>query len=321
MELFEIQPYKPEFSLSCMNLEKACPQGETFRMTFWRKEFHLRSQAFERSNLIVAKTEEGIIGTLGWAIKEVIYQKVQRLAAFFFDFRVSPRFRDKGVAIQLLRAAYRRLDELGIDLRYVYCVGDNIPLRDFISKLFGGIEVGGYKYLVWPVYRKLPVKEAPAEVSPKCVHNEFLLRNNTFDFFCDPFKNGVLRGHLSSYIYRDAGCSIWSNKDILEEVIVKMPKFYSLLKKAVSCFPLNTIRWPFFPALGVPIKSWYLFDFFAFDSEAALKLLFHLNNLALEQEVRFCYLIFSAQFPWISDIKKAGPSIFAPTLPYRLMVK
>jgi len=72
-------------------------------------------------------------------------------------------------------------------------------------------------------------------------------------------------------------------------------------------------RFPHIPRQGEDIHSWFLFDFYAGDKEAAV------NNYALTKSRTYLYILLQSDGPMVEFLKGAGLKIF--TLPYFYMAK
>lgn len=318
MSELQIESYVPGFSDECKTIEELCVQGEAFRLKFRRREFHLRAGSHDNSRILVARREGRIVGTVAWAVKDVLLSGSLRRAAFFFDLRTHPAHRKSGVAMNLIREAFVLSDAAGADVRYSYCVNDNRVARH-VAGLIGGENVAEYRYLVWPVYRGRTVGTPAAEVPPAQAHRMYVEERGPFDFYCDPGPR--LQGHvLSLAAGADAGCSVWSNAGLLEEVVEGTPAVYGAARKILAAWPLNLMSWPHIPARGEALKSWYVYDFSAKTAAAARDLIRQVNNLALGRGINFCYIVINGNPPWAGTLRKDTSTFFSPVIPYCLLL-
>jgi GNAT superfamily N-acetyltransferase len=315
-----LEPYQPELSQACLALEQACPQGEAFRLSFRRRAFHLRAQNFSEWAILVAREGDRVLGTAAVAGKIVSWFGKRAPAAFFFDLRVHPEARRRGVARRLTREVLDWAQARGTQLHYLYCVQDNRAMRNLAS-LFGAEAAGGYRYLVWPAYRPLAVETPAQEATAAEVHEACVAASGPFDFYCNPLEGGALQGHVISLLGEEAGCSLWSNAGILEEVVEATPWVYGALRRLLGAWPLCARPWPHIPHPGEALRSWYVFDFFAARPAAARQLMRQVNNLALARGIDFCYLICTHAPAWLSALREEVPRWFPPLLPYCLLVK
>ncbi len=101
----------------------------------------------------------------------------------------------------------------------------------------------GYDCLIWPVFRRRKVLRSSQMVGAEEVHQALLRVFSPFGFYTDPFANGHMQGHKFSLLNEAAGCSIWSNQEILEEKVERVQPFYRWAGHAFSLWPLR--RLPF----------------------------------------------------------------------------
>ncbi len=318
MSEVHIEPYLQGFSAECNGIEKLCAQGDAFRLSFRRKEFHLRAAVQDDWRILVARRDGAIIGTVAWAIKDVLLAGARRRAAFFFDLRTHPAFRKSGVAIKLTREAFAQSDAQGADVRYAYCVSDNWISRH-VAGLFGLELAGEYRYLVWPVYKERTVAAPVREVPAAEAHRVFVKRRGPFDFYCDPLPR--LAGHVLSLAAEEAAaCSVWSNDGLLEEVIERTPPAYEVARRILSFWPLRLKRWPHIPAPGEALRSWYVHDLSAATPAAARNLMRQVNNLGLGRGIDFCYIVVNGHPEWLAALRKDSPRCFSPMIAYCLLL-
>lgn len=320
-----IEAYSPSMSDECRELERRCPQGRGLRLGFERDEFHGRSESYDEWAILVARAEGRAIGTFAYALKDVSLHGAPERAAFFYDGRVLPELRGRGLARAMGRQAVESARNAGARLCYGYCVDDNEAARA-VGGAIGGSPVGGYRYLVWPVRDRGPSRSGLGgpfrEVSADRAHADFLAHSGPFDFYCDPFRGGRLQGHVASCRGSDAGASIWSNAGILEEKIEALPwpqRFAGLASRLPFSARLGVPR---LPARGERIRSWIVFDFFARTGEDAIALMDQVNARALAAGIEWCYVIVAdGPSPWLSELRAAsGPSVFSPLVRYALVM-
>ncbi|MBI2930094.1 MAG: GNAT family N-acetyltransferase [Planctomycetes bacterium] len=309
----KIEPYTRELSDACVALERACPQGEAFRLSFRRRQFHLRAQCYDEARILVAREGERVVGTVAWAVKDLIIRGEPRRAGFYFDLRVHPDFRGRGIAKRLGEEAVAAGQ---VTMRYGYCVEDNRVSRHIVA-LHGGAPVGGYRYLIWPIYRPRPVRGVPSEALPRDVHVAQVEANGPFDFYCDPTRGGRLTGHVLSLLGDGAGCSVWSNAELLQEVVERIPFRYRVARPLARLWPFAT---PHIPRSGELVRSWYVYDFFARDAERARDLMRHVNNLALDRMIQYCSVVAPGRPDWFEALRSDTPSWCSPVIPYVLLV-
>jgi hypothetical protein len=206
------------------------------------------------------------------------------------------------------------------ELAYLYLVADNRPMARLGLKA-GGRRLGSYQYLVFPTYRRRPGSPRVRAIDARDCHQE-VKRGRSFDLYADPFAEGKLGGVAGSWLAETstgrAGCTAWSNRGILAEVVEAVPFGVRAARVATRSWPLSTLQWPKLPAKGEELRSWYLFDFFATDSHAAVELMRTVTAEAIAQGIDWCYLIHEPGAPWLPAVRAEVPRAFAPLVPYVL---
>ncbi len=315
--------YRPEDSPEAIELERACsqPQGSGLRLSFRREVFHARAGLFASHRLFTARLAGRLVGVVAAAVKSAVLLGRPCRAGFGFDLRVHPDLRGRGLGARLLGIAHSWAAE-GADFTYTYTSGNN-PTAARLA-LRAGPEAGGFAYLVYPAYRRLPVVAPPVAATAEEVHAEMLGRAGPFGLHFDPFDAGPLRGLAGSWLLRAggavAGCSAWSGRGVLAEVVEQMPWGLRLARGALRYLAPARRAWPRIPDEGEELRSWYLFDAFAGSVEAGRHLLRAVAAEARERGVDYCYLIHGGGEAWVEAARRDVPRPFAPLVPYRLFV-
>jgi GNAT superfamily N-acetyltransferase len=318
-ERFELGLYAPDQSAEAVALEQACPQGKSYRLSFRRGSFHRRAENFSSYRLVTARSGGRLIGIGGAAIKEVELFSVRTQAAFFFDLRVHPAWRRRGVG-RAIGEALKEWSRPQAELAYLYLVADNRAMAR-LGLETGGRVLGSYRYLVFPTYRRRPGSPRVRAIDAREWHQE-VKRGGSFDLYADPFSEGKADGVVGSWLAETgtgrAGCTAWSNREILAEVIEAVPLSVRAARAATRSWPLSTLRWPKLPAKGEELRSWYLFDFFATDGAAAVELMRSVTAEAIARGIDWCYLIHAPGASWLPAVRAEVPRAFAPVVPYVL---
>jgi hypothetical protein len=156
------------------------------------------------------------------------------------------------------------------------------------------------------------------------VHGQAGRSAGPWDFYTNPLAEGRTAGHVASWLLEGqdglAGCSAWSNRGILEEVLVSLPLGLRLAGRALGALPSGR-RWPHLPAPGEALRSWYLFDFFAPSPAAACDLLRAVAAEALAREIDWLYLPHAKGDPLVRAARSDVPRLFAPVVPYHLFIR
>jgi GNAT superfamily N-acetyltransferase len=320
MAEIQIEPYTPEMSEACVDLERACPQGSRYRLSFQRTTFHRRAEIFASSRILVARSGERIIATVASARKRVRAHGEEVAATFVFDARVHPEFRGRGLSRRLGATLHEEANAAGSVIAYTYCIEENAAIQAVVRP-FNMLPAGGYRYLVWPVYRSLGSSSRATSADPRHVHERLLQSDVQFDFYCDPREGGSLVGHVGSFLDEEAGCSLWSNAGILGEVVESLPPELRMARRVFGIWPVNQWKWPRIPAPGEALQSWFVYDFFARTRAAAVGLMEQVNNLALRSAIDYCYLVVSGTPPWLGWLRARTLRMLSPLVRYRLLVR
>jgi GNAT superfamily N-acetyltransferase len=314
--------YAPEESPEALELEKRCVQGASYRMSFRRSSFHRRAENYPESRIFTARVAGRLVGLTAAAIKDVVLRGEPARASFFFDARVDPGLRGQGIGRLLGEEALAWASPRS-SFGYTYTLADNRVAAHLASSY--GVEAAGYSYMIIPVFRRATPGYAAGRASFEEVHAAMLASSPPFDLYTNPDCRPGRGGYLESWIVRKgrdhAGCSVWSNRGILGEVIEAIPvpmRIAAWLTRA----PLIRARpWPHFPAPGEELRSWYLFDFFATDPALGRDLMRQVANQALDHSIDYCYLPHYTHDAWSAAVRADLPRLFAPVIPYRMLVK
>ncbi len=314
--------YSPEESEEALALERLCVQGISYRLSFRRSTFHRRAENFPEWRIFTARLEGRLVGVAAGAVKEVLLHGQPTRASFFFDLRVHPAFRGRGIARRLAVEA-KAWGRARASFSYTYTLADNRVARH-LAEVFGGVAAGGYAYLVYPVYRVHPSRDHAAPGGFREVHDAMLAASGPLDLYADPQCAPGRGGYVASWILRRgkdlAGCSAWSNRGILGEVVESIPLPLRLASRLAATWPLRRASWPHFPAPGEELRSWYLFDFFATHPSLARDLMRQVAGKARDYGIDYCYLPHDSRDRWLGAVRSDLPRLFGPIIPYRLLV-
>ncbi len=314
--------YRPSDSDEALALERLCAQGGHVRLSFHRSTFHRRAENFAEHRILTARAAGQLVGVNAAAVKRASIGGRPVAAGFGFDLRVHPRWRGCGVGRRLFEVACGWALSRA-ELAYTFTVAGNRPARGLVGQY--GVDVGGYAYLAYPAFRVRPVATAPSEVDAREVHAEMLRTAAPFDLAFDPFDEDRCSEVVGAWLLRRgravAGCSAWSNRAILAEVVERIPRWARLVRHVQDRLPPGALGLPTLPAPGEELRSWYLFDFFATDPAAARDLVRHVAATAMARGVAWCHLPFVEGDDWIRAVRGDVPRLIAPVLRYRMLVR
>jgi len=313
--------YQVSDSPEALVLERACVQGAGLRLSFRRETFHRRAEGFAVHRLFTARAEGQLVGVVAVAVKPALLRGRKTHVAFGFDLRVHPAWRSRGLG----RRLFERASGWGMEraeLAYTYNVTGNEAARALASSQ--GTEAAGYAYLVHPAYRRLAVERPVFPATLAEVHAEMLRVEGPFDLYCDPFLEARMDGHVASWICGSgpsrAGCSAWSNRGILGEVVEAVPLPLALLGGALRAPGLRRLPLPRIPLAGEELRSWYLFDFFSTDVAAARDLLRTVAVEAIARGIDWLHLPLASGDERLRALRADVPRAFSTIVPYRMMV-
>ena len=316
--------YQAADSPEALALERECAQGRGLRLSFRRETFHRRAEGFAVHRLFTARAGGRLVGIVAVAVKPALLRGRATHAAFGFDLRVHPAWRGHGLGRRLFERAFGWGMERA-ELAYTYTVAGNQPAMALATTL--GTEAAGYAYLVYPAYRRLAVERPVLPASLAEVHAEMLRVEGPFDLYFDPLGEGRTGGHVASWRCgagrSRAGCSAWSNRGILGEVVEALPLPVALLGsalRAVRAQGPGRLRLPRIPRIGEELRSWYLFDLYSTDADAARDLLRAVAAEAIERGVEWLHVPLASTDERLRALREDVPRVFSPIVPYRMIV-
>jgi GNAT superfamily N-acetyltransferase len=115
-------------------LDRQCVMGGVIPLVFDRSpDFFARSRAYEWFRLCVAEEGGTIVGVGGVALKDLRVNGVKGRWAYFYDLRVRPTHRRRGVARQIADFLRHAVREAGIAGAYSWVVEGNTPSESFVE--------------------------------------------------------------------------------------------------------------------------------------------------------------------------------------------
>jgi ribosomal protein S18 acetylase RimI-like enzyme len=317
--MINITPYKLADNDAALKIENQCTQGESLILKYLRPTFHKRSEVYQKYKIFCAKDNENLVGISAWAEKYVRLHREMIRTAYFYDLRVHPEYRGKGLAKHLTEVL---IDDVGqdIDCLYTLIAGENDRARGLAQRMFEMNFVIPLTYAVIPVYRDIKLTNNYFFVSATQIHQRFLDQNQHIEFIPD-FDEDVMLGYVNSIsinMEHTAGCSIWTNENLLAEQVISIPNLNRIQR--ILSMPLRFFfKLPYIPKPGDMLRSWFLFDLYAMSEEDLHKLLAMVNNLAFEHKRQFLYILLPDKHQILTYLKKSGYRLF--TFPYYFLAK
>jgi ribosomal protein S18 acetylase RimI-like enzyme len=318
MGKFLIRDYIPSDNQAVLRLEKRCPQGKELQISFHRRSFHKRSEMYSDYAILVGLYEGKLVSVVAGAVKEILIDGKKIRAGYFYDLRVDPDYRSlrTKIARKMCMHIAERIS-LKADLVYCMIAARNLRALHLIKRYYEAKVIIPFKFLVNPVYKKRRTRGLIEVVHFEEAHERFLGHNPNRDFYCSPNLKGLL-GYVRSYRLEsssgEAGCSIWSNKEILGERIENVPKKYEKIRSVLKVASLF-MKTPHIPEKGESLDSWHLFDFYASTPASARKLFLHINNAALQHNKTYIHLPIQESEDFFPVLKKCCWK-FSPVVDY-----
>jgi ribosomal protein S18 acetylase RimI-like enzyme len=318
MRKFLIRDYIPSDNQAVLRLEKRCPQGKELQISFHRQSFHKRSEMYRDYAILVGLYEGKLVSVVAGAVKEILINGQKTRAGYFYDLRVDPDYRSLRIKIaKKMGMQIAKRISLKADLIYCMIAARNLRALHLIRRYSEAKVIIPFKFLVNPVYKKRRARGLIKVVDFGEAHERFLRHNPNRNFYCSPNLMSLL-GYVRSYRLEsssgEAGCSIWSNKEILGERIESIPKKYETIRsvlKVASPF----MKTPHIPEKGESLDSWHLFDFCASTPASARELFLHINNAAFQHNKTYIYLPLQESEDFFPVLKKCCWK-FSPVVDY-----
>ncbi len=312
-----IVPYTSEDSQSALLLEEQCAQGESLRLRFLRPTFHARSEVYEKYRILCAKLDDQLIGITAGAEKIVKLHCEAIRAIYLYDLRVHPDHRRYGTATHLVNSL---LEDLGKgNCIYSLIAGENRRALALARRILGASrKTVPLTYVAIPVYKKLKEKTTHRTTTASDGHERFLRFNPDIQFVPN-FDEKRWLGHITSIITENekGGFSIWTNENLLQEQVVKVP--FRFRTARILMAPFRTfLKLPHIPGHSEIIQSWFLYDLYARDEKDLENILTIANNLAIDSGRTFLYLLMEPHDPLLRLIRDAGLKMFF--IPYYFIV-
>jgi len=273
-------------------------------------------------DILVGFCGKKLVSVVAGAVKDILINGKIVRAGYFYDLRVDPLFRSSAMNIAKKMCSHitERISSKA-DLVYCLVAAHNPRALRLINRYHKAGVIIPFKYVVNPVYKKRKTGGLIKDLSFQENHERFLSHNRDRDFYCTP-ELGRMRGYVASYRLEtssgEAGCSVWSNKEILGERIERIPKKYRMFQRALKAAS-PFVKTPQIPVKGETLDSWHLFDFYASTPGSARELFLHLNNTALEQKKKYVYLPVQENEDFFPILKKCCWK-FSPDINYFILV-
>lgn len=308
----EISPYKLSDNSDALKLEDMCPQGKALSLRFVRPTFHARSEVYQDYRILTAKSNNKLIGVAAGAKKKIKVGGEIIYAIYGYDLRVHPDYRKYGTAKILTEAVIKEFGDV-IDCAYTLIAGENESALSFIKRSFGAKVVIPLTYLILPVYRRIKESLKFQFTSASEIHYAYIQKNPGIELLSE-FDEKYLLGHVNSIsLGQKAGCSIWTNENLISEQVIKIPVHFNLIRLLFNPLKLF-MKFPSVPKQDEIIQSWFLYDLYAEDINGLKEILSAVNNFAYSKGKKFIYILLQTNDPLIKLVQKSRLLLF--TYPY-----
>jgi ribosomal protein S18 acetylase RimI-like enzyme len=312
-------PYSSKDEAAALRLEDKCIQGTSLQLKFRRPHFRARSELYENYRIYCARRGGEVIGIIAGALKEAELHGRDIRALYVYDLRVHPAHRKTGVGKRLADVL---IDDLGRNADCIYTLinGQNEKALGLARRYFLPEVIIPLTYALIPVYKERREKTLWKFSGAAENHDAYLRQNPDLEFL-PAFNRRRLTGHVASLMLESperAGCSVWTNEDILAEQVIRLPSFLRALGMANRLLG-RWFRLPHIPAQGEIIRSWFLFDLWADDAQSLAGLLAVVNNQALADRRSYLYILLRENDRLLMRLRGSGLKVFS--LPYLFLAK
>jgi GNAT superfamily N-acetyltransferase len=130
-----IRDARREDNQALIELDRQCVMGGAIQLAFDRSpDFFARSRAYDNFRLRVAEQGGTIIGVGGVTVKSLAVNGIRQKWAYFYDLRVRPTHRRRGVAGLIAEALVEAIRDVGISAAYSLVIEGNTPSESLVEK-------------------------------------------------------------------------------------------------------------------------------------------------------------------------------------------
>ena len=306
---------------SLILLQRKCPQGTNLVLGLDSSpDYFARSKPYEDWRVFVAVENDKIIGSAGCAVRDTFVGGRLLKTAFLYGLMVDPQHRRKGIAKKLHTNLEQFALKRDVDLIYLIVTEENIPSMNLVANM-GFRRVKDCAVFSLMVYKKHldtgdgVVRSMVEGDVPKVVD----LINNTFhdyDFFApfeiDDFVEYVERMPFFNLqniqVLEEDGdvkacLGYWDYNKIVRFTVEKFNWRMKLLSLTTKILGLFT-EMPDIPKPGETLKSYSLTTLAYEDIESIARLIEHVDNIALNEGIRFLNMPIDPQSPIATVVSK-----------------
>jgi ribosomal protein S18 acetylase RimI-like enzyme len=273
----KIRLAREEDSSSIKKIDAICTQGQAVVYHYQRDDFFLRTRQYARSAVYVAEIDGAVVGCVSASIKTVRYNDQLANIVYFYDIRVDPGQRRKGIASALYRESALHLRKEGIKYGFIYILGSNKKSLRFVKAL------GVSKMASFRVYF-LPAIKMDQQVNCTTQGKDFellcagveekTLRYDLSEERCfirnyeSPPEDSPYRGTFTFPEVPGLQVSLWDSTQLSTKVVDRV----SLSLRVAALLPSSIkeiLRIPAIPERGTILRTHHLFDLICDDQNRA----------------------------------------------------
>ncbi|MCW4050294.1 MAG: GNAT family N-acetyltransferase [Candidatus Bathyarchaeota archaeon] len=296
-----------------IKLQKKCPMGTDLQIELdGSPDFFNRSKAYEDWHILVAEDNDKIVGSAGYAVKDVVINERVEKTGYEYGFMVDPDHRRKGIASALQLEVEEQCVSKGVEFLHLNITEGNVPSMTLFTKL-GFIEIRdcipimlmAYKHNKVDEYKIRRMKEGDIPVVISLMNKTYSNHN-----FYEPFTERSFREYYARmpfydindiFLYEDgdsvrAVAGYWDYNKVMKFTLKSLNNRWKLMSFLVKILSVISTM-PKMPGKGEQMSNWYLTPFAYRDDNAAKQLLGYILNLALESDVNMITLPLDANDP------------------------
>jgi ribosomal protein S18 acetylase RimI-like enzyme len=316
----EIREARPEDNEALQRLQAKCPQGTNFIISMVNTpDFFARAKAYIDYRVYAALEDKHIVGSAACAIHQALVNRKEEKVGYVFQAFVDPNFRRKHIASKMYYSGEEYLRQNGAKLVYSIVMEGNLPSMHYLTRegfnLYRTLSLYGLT-----IHKNLPVdpdyKIRPATIDDLPTVAE--LKNETWKNYelYEPVTAEELRRFISQtpgykpenlFVLEtegriSAGLGFWDWTRIIrmkvEKLNPEMKNLNQMLNAARIFRPM-----PGLPRQGELIKPIILTPIAFQNTQFLIPLLRHINNVALQKNIGYIYLICERNDPVLSSTR------------------
>jgi len=264
----KIRLAREEDTACIKRIDALCTQGQAVVYHYQRDDFFLRTRQYARSAVYVAEVDSTIVGCVSASIKKVRYNDQLADIVYFYDIRVDPGQRRRGIASALYRESAIHLRKEGVQYGFIYILGSNQKSLRFVKAL-DVRKMATFRIYFLPALKVAHhvdcIKEGPdfellcATVEEKARCYDLSEERSFIRNYESPTEGSPFRGTFTLPGSRGFQCSLWDSTLLSTKVVDRV----SLTMRAAASLPApikKLLSIPEIPVKGTVLRTHHLFD-------------------------------------------------------------